>query len=147
MQIPSGVIKFNDMKLLQNTLLTSLLLGSISTFAYTPPGAKPKTEFSKIVSGIITDDYNKPLRDVSIKAVAETSKEHITATSATNGSYSLVLLKPGIYKLVFEKEGYKRVIKEKIKITDKEMPPVMIEMPLLAPYSERGPSLWHFFDS
>lgn len=136
------------MKHLQLTITIALLACSSLALAKTPPGGNlPPDKLSRSLNGTVTDNFNKPVKDVSIKAVAEESKEHVLATSDMNGGYSLQLLKPGTYKLIFEKDGYKKIIKDKVKVGVKEIPNVDIEMPVLAPYSERGPSLWHFFDS
>lgn len=95
------------------------------------------------VSGIVMDmGSKKPLKDVNITAVLNSRKEKTTLTDM-NGGYRFIMLKPGTYKLVFEKEGYKKVIKDRIAVKDKTPLKINIEMPGLL---ERGPSAWYFFD-
>lgn len=97
------------------------------------------------VSGMVMDEDSKPIRDVNITVILQAKKEKMTLTDI-NGGYSFVLLKPGTYKLVFEKEGYKKVIKEKIQVKEKASLQINVEMPGFLPASERGPSPWYFFE-
>jgi len=54
-------------------------------------------------------------------------KEKVVITDGT-GSYAFDDLKPGVYKFVFEKEGYKKVVKEKVCVKVDEGFQLDIEM-------------------
>ena len=101
----------------------------------------------QLVNGTVLDmDSRKPLKDVNITAILQSKKEKVVSTDV-NGGFSFIMLKPGTYKLVFEKEGYKKVIKEKVEVKEKTPLQINVEMPQFIPISERGPSAWHFFES
>ncbi|PWT97706.1 MAG: hypothetical protein C5B52_13445 [Bacteroidetes bacterium] len=100
------------------------------------------------VNGVVMDaDTRKPLKDVNVYAIMNSKKEKV-AISDANGGFSFDDLKPGTYKLVFEKDGYKKIIREKLVIPSTPSAPisVKIEMEESHSASERGPSVWHFFD-
>lgn len=83
------------------------------------PVNKKKKDF---VNGIVSHASNKrPLKDVSVTAYLHTdSKKEISVQTDEAGNYSLDGLKPGTYKLVFEKTGFRRVTKEKIIIKEED---------------------------
>jgi hypothetical protein len=58
----------------------------------------------------------KPLNNVSVTAYFASNKKEKVVVSDGNGNYAFNDLKPGTYKFVFEKDGYKKVTKEKIII-------------------------------
>ncbi|MFT3701519.1 MAG: carboxypeptidase-like regulatory domain-containing protein [Agriterribacter sp.] len=113
-----------------------------------PTGTPPESNIDiQLLNGVVLDmDSRKPLKDVNVTAIYQSKKEKVVSTDI-NGGFSFVMLKPGTYRLVFEKEGYKKVIKEKVEIKEKEPVQMNIEMPQFIPVSERGPSAWHFFES
>mgnify|MGYP001555127835 FL=1 len=129
---------------LRHFILTGILLSS-SFFA------KANLSIGGVdddVNGIVMDaDTRKPLKDVSVIAIMNSRKEKIVI-SDKNGGFSLDDLKPGTYKLVFEKDGYKRITREKVVISSSSSAPILvnIEMEESHTASERGPSVWHFFD-
>ena len=55
-------------------------------------------------------------------------KKEKTVLTDNNGNYSFNDLKPGTYKLVFEKDGFKRVTKDKVIIRSDEGCQLNIEM-------------------
>ncbi len=125
------------------TLSALLALSYLALLAGPVP---PESIHEEVLSGIVMDmSSKKPLKDVNITAVLNSRKER-TASTDMNGGYRFIMLKPGIYKLVFEKEGYKKVIKDSIAVKNKTTLRINIEMPGLTGFSERGPSAWYFFD-
>lgn len=66
-----------------------------------------------IVGGVIHTETKKPLSNVSVTAYSAVKKEKVVYTDA-NGNYSFDELKAGTYKLVFEKEGLKKVVRKKV---------------------------------
>ncbi len=107
-------------------LLVILLLGSMATFANTG-GGKDRKEDPDMTGTIIQSENGRPLKDVYITAYNATRKEK-TALTDINGSFSLADLKPGVYKFVFQKDGFKRVVKEKIILKTNEDYQMNIEM-------------------
>ena len=80
------------------------------------------------MNGVVLEaETGKPMKDVNITAYSSTKKEKVTVSNA-NGSFSLVDLKPGIYKFVFQKEGFEKVIREKMILKPNEGYQLTIQM-------------------
>lgn len=85
-----------------------------------PPGTG--TEENKkidIAGGVLHSETKKPLGNVNVTAYSASKKEKAVLTDG-NGNYSFNDLKTGTYKLVFEKNGFKRVTKDKVIIRSDE---------------------------
>ena len=126
-------------------LLAVSLLGFVAAKANT--GSDPGREGKKVdeINGIIFDSENKkPLKDVTITAYFASKKEKAIQTDET-GNYAFDELKPGTYKFVFEKAGYKKVTKEKVVIKTDETFQLNIEM-IGSNDFEMMPSPFHFSD-
>jgi uncharacterized membrane protein len=106
-------------------LIATFVLGSLIVKANNvdpDPGKK-----DDIMGSVMNAEGKKPLKDVSITAYLSSKKEKVVITDGT-GAYAFDDLKPGIYKFVFEKEGYKKVIKEKVTVKVDEAFQLDIEM-------------------
>lgn len=72
------------------------------------------------VNGIVFQaDNRKPIRDVTITAYA-TGKREKTVSSDGNGNFIFDGLKSGTYRFVFERQGYRKVVKDKVVIRTDE---------------------------
>jgi hypothetical protein len=91
----------------------------------TPNGEETKK--NDIAGGVIHQDTKKPLSNVSVTAYSTTKKEKVVLTDAS-GNYAFTELKPGTYRLVFEKDGFKKVTKDKVIIRSDEGCQLNIEM-------------------
>jgi hypothetical protein len=118
-------------------LISFFILGSCIAKANTGPGKK-----DDIMGSVIGADGKKPLKDVCITAYLCSKKEKVVITDGT-GAYSFDDLKPGVYKFVFEKEGYKKVVKEKVTVKVDEGFQLDIEM-LQDNTTDVMPSTSHF---
>jgi hypothetical protein len=118
-------------------LISFFVLGSLIAKANTDPGKK-----DDIMGSVIGADGKKPLKDVCITAYLCSKKEKVVITDGT-GAYSFDDLKPGVYKFVFEKEGYKKVIREKVTVKVDEGFQLDIEM-LQDTSTDVMPSTSHF---
>jgi hypothetical protein len=74
-------------------------------------GIDGETKKTDVTGGVYHHETKKPLNNVTITAY--TSKKEKVVSSDANGTFSFDDLKPGTYTFVFEKEGYKKVTKEK----------------------------------
>lgn len=92
-------------------LVVVLLLSSLFCFANS--GGKGKKEDPDMIGLVLEAETGKPMKDVNITAYNNSKKERV-ATSMGNGSFELVDLKPGVYKFVFEKNGFEKVVREKL---------------------------------
>jgi hypothetical protein len=92
----------------------------------TDPSAD-ESKKSDIAGGVIHTDTKKPLGNVSVTAYSSSKKEKVVYTDA-NGFYSFSELRAGTYKLVFEKDGYKKVTREKVTIRPDEGCQLNVEM-------------------
>lgn len=101
-------------------LIFILTATSFVASAHITPGAKiTGIKKNDIVGGVIHSETKKPLMNVNVSAYSANKKEG-TAVTDDNGFYYFNDLKPGTYKLVFEKYGFKNVTKEKITIKSDE---------------------------
>jgi len=108
-------------------LLSVCFLGFVSAKA---GGIDPKDINGKKdeLNGIVIHSVSKkPLKDVSVTAYLVSKKEKIAITNE-DGNFSFDELKPGTYKFIFEKSGFKKVTKEKIVIKSDEEFQMNIEM-------------------
>jgi hypothetical protein len=97
------------------TLLSCLTVGA-SLFANANNGiGEENIKKSDMMGCVMHKETRKPLRDVCITAYLASKKEQVIATKV-DGNYSFENLKPGVYKFVFCKEGYKKVIKDNVSI-------------------------------
>jgi uncharacterized protein (DUF2141 family) len=78
----------------------------------TTPGVGEECKKTDIAGGVFHSENKKPLSNVSVTAYASNKKEKAVFTDA-NGNFSFDDLKPGTYKFVFEKAGFRKVTKEK----------------------------------
>ena len=110
-----------------------------------PPGVgENEAKKNDVVGGVYHTDTKKPLENVSVTAYSASKKEKVAITDA-NGNYSFTDLKPGTYKFVFEKGGYKKVTREKIISKVDEAHQLNINMEAHSAFDFMpGPS--HFFD-
>jgi len=112
------------------SLLLTLAFAACAFFARannTDPGAPEDNKKNDIAGGVIHSDSKKPLSNVSVTAYSSNKKEKVVVTDA-NGNYAFSELKPGTYKLIFEKEGYRKVTKEKVTIRPEEGCLLNVEM-------------------
>lgn len=123
------------------TLLITCLLLAGATQVHAETNKPSESVFGKIFS----EDSNKPLKDVTITAVLLNKKEKFTL-SDTDGEYGLSELKPGVYKLIFEKDGYRKVVKEKVTIKANTPIELNVEMEQ-SMFFNLAPSPMHFFQA
>jgi uncharacterized surface anchored protein len=131
---------------MKRTLLILLMSAGCTAAAYANTTPDPGTGKGKKddVNGIVTDsEEKKPLKDVNITAYLSSKKEKIVLTDE-DGGYSFDELKPGTYKFVFEKTGYKKVVKEKVIVKVDEAFQLKVEM-LEDKDSDLMPSPFHFY--
>src|SRR4026209_2983872 len=123
-------------------LLTISLFGFAAAKANAGgPGEGKKDELNGIV---IHSESKKPLKDVSVTAILVSKKEKVVVTDE-EGSFAFDELKPGTYKFIFEKAGFKRITKEKVVIKADEGFQMKIEMIENSDF-DIMPSLLHFSD-
>lgn len=58
------------------------------------------------ISGKVTDEDQKPIRDVLVTATNTTTDAKLNRTSDKRGKFRFMSVEPGAYKLLFELEGY-----------------------------------------
>ena len=97
------------------------------------------------LNGVVThSDSKKPLRDVTVTAYLVSRKEKMVLTD-DEGGFAFDELKPGTYKFVFEKAGFKKVTKEKVVVKTDEAFQLNIEM-IESSSFDLKPSPFHFSD-
>ena len=103
------------MKFAKIILINCFLLAGISLQAKSIYDDPTPVEPEDLYGSVTHAGKDKPLKDVVITAFLQSKREKFTLTNI-QGEYAIDNLPPGTYKLVFEKEGYRKVIKEKIII-------------------------------
>jgi hypothetical protein len=123
-------------------LLVALFLGG--TF-YAKAGDDPGNGKKDDINGVVVNsDNKKPLKDVSVTAYLVSRKEKVEVTD-DGGNFAFDELKPGTYKFVFEKAGFKKVTREKVIIKTDEAFQLNIEM-IESNDFDIMPSPSHFWD-
>ena len=82
---------------------------------------------SDVNGSVIHSETKKPLSNVSVTAYSAIRKEKVVTTD-NNGNFSFTDLKPGTYRVVFEKTGYRKITKDKVVILPDETYQINIEM-------------------
>lgn len=100
---------------------------------------------SDINGKVVKADSKRPLKNVSVTAYPADRKEATIIQTNDDGVYAFDELKPGVYKFVFEKSGYKRIVRDKITIRTDEGFQLDIEMTEHR-VIEVAPSPLHFSD-
>jgi hypothetical protein len=107
-------------------LLFSIFFSFIACYAKANtkgnPGINEVNDASRkndVAGGVTHAESRKPLSNVSVTAYSSSKKEKVVLTDG-NGYYAFSDLKPGTYRLVFEKDGYKKVTKDKVIIRSEE---------------------------
>ena len=107
--------------------LILLLLLLCSVFSFASNGEKGKKEDPDMNGLVVAAETGKPLKDVSVTAYFNAKKEKVV-TSNVNGNFSLTDLKPGVYRFVFQKEGFEKVTREKVVLKQNEDCQLTIQM-------------------
>lgn len=126
------------------TLLIAVFVftATIAT-AGTREGELNRVDPEDVYGSVIHAGKDKPLKDVIITAFLQSKKEKIVLTN-TNGEYGIDNLPAGTYKIVFEKDGFRKVVKEKVIIKPNSGIELNIEME--AKGFDLGPSPFHFIE-
>jgi hypothetical protein len=111
----------------------------------TDPGTPGKKSINEVAGNIYDGDSKKPMSEVTVTAYSANKKEKFVITDEW-GRFEFDELKTGIYKLVFEKEGYRKVVREKVSIKTDETFQMRIEM-IEADGFDLLPSPFQFFDT
>ena len=115
---------------MKRKLLLLAILFSATAFvarANNGPGNGEECAKKDIGGGVVNADTRKPMSNVVVTAYTNSKKEKATTTD-NSGNYSFNDLKPGTYKLVFEKSGFRKVTKDKVVIRGDEGSMLNVEM-------------------
>lgn len=107
-------LKTTRMKMRILLLGSFIIGGSLVADANNGIGAE-STKKSDIMGCVLHRETKKPLRNVSITAYNGSGKEQVIHTNG-HGNYAFENLRPGVYRFVFQKDGYKKVVKDKVYI-------------------------------
>jgi hypothetical protein len=92
-----------------------------------PAPSTVKGKKDDLVGFVVQSEGKKPIKDVNVTAYLVSKKEKMVLTGE-DGTYAFDDLKPGTYKFVFEKAGFKKVTKEKVVVKTDEAFQLNIEM-------------------
>ncbi|MBI1342385.1 MAG: hypothetical protein GC171_05540 [Terrimonas sp.] len=122
-----------------------LAYGAVQASGNNNDNETPGKKVNEINGSVLVSSSKKPIENVSVTAYMTSKKEKVVITD-TNGNYAFDDLKPGVYKFVFEKEGYKKVTKENVAIKTDEAFLLNIEM-ITSEGTQLFPSPFHFMDN
>ncbi len=115
----------------KSILLAFSLMGFVVAKANNGPGdglsAGQAGKKDEVNGTVVHSETKKPLKDVTVTAYLVSKKEKISATNEI-GEFAFDELKPGTYKFVFEKAGFRKVTKEKVVVKTDEAFQMNIEM-------------------
>lgn len=126
-------------------LIAICTMGCLQSKASGIDPGNPGKNINEVAGNIFDGESKKPLKEVIVTAYSVNKKEKFVLTDEF-GRFEFDELKSGIYKLVFEKEGYRKVVKEKVVIKTDETFQMRIEM-IEAEGFDLMPSPFHFFDT
>jgi len=115
---------------MKHKLFFLTIVFAAASFAARANSTDPTSDENKkadIAGGVSHIESKKPLGNVSVTAYSTSKKEKVVYTDA-HGYYSFNELKAGTYRLVFEKEGFRKVTREKVTIRPDEGCQLNIEM-------------------
>lgn len=122
--------------------VAGLLLGSCSIWAADDPGRETAKKKEDVAGTVLHAETKKPLKDVSVTAYLSSRKEKSLVTDE-EGAFSFEDLKPGKYKFVFEKDGYRKVTREAVVAKTEETFLIEVELPEIRDFYLQ-PSPFHF---
>ncbi len=112
--------------LLRNMARCLGAVGLVFMFALAPVLAQ--TGANTGLTGRVTDPTGASLPDTTVTATrVDTGEQRIVKTSST-GDWEVRFLSPGIYRLVFEARGFKRLVRDGVSVTTAEMATVNVEL-------------------
>ena len=123
-------------------LLAVSLLGFVVAKANTIDPADGNGKKDDLNGTVVYSETKKPIKDVTITAYLLSKKEKSVITDE-EGNFAFDELKPGTYKFIFEKAGFKRITKDKVVIKSDEGFQMKIEMIENADF-DIMPSPFHF---
>lgn len=107
---------FMKSKLFLLTLFTTFTF----LFAKANNGVEESTKKVDVAGGVYHSETKKPLSSVSVTVYSAPNKKEKIIYTDVDGSYTFYDLKAGTYKFVFEKEGFKKVVKEHVVVKEDE---------------------------
>jgi hypothetical protein len=120
-------------------------LGCLQSKAADIDPLNPGKSINEVAGNIFDGESKKALKEVTVTAYSANKKEKFVITDEF-GRFEFDELKTGIYKLVFEKDGYRKVVKEKVSLKTDETFQMRIEM-IEADGFDLMPSPFQFFDT
>lgn len=120
-------------------------LGCLQSRANDIEPGNPGKSVNEVAGNIFDGDSKKALKEVTVTAYSANKKEKFVITDEF-GRFEFDELKTGVYKLVFEKEGYRKVVKEKVSVKADETFQMRIEM-IESDGFDLMPSPFQFFDT
>ena len=126
-------------------LIAICMMGCIQSRANNIDPRTPGKSINEVAGNIVDGDSKRALGEVTVTAYSANKKEKFVITDEW-GRFEFDELKTGIYKLVFEKEGYRKIVREKVAIKTDETFQMRIEM-IEADGFDLLPSPFQFFDT
>jgi hypothetical protein len=127
-----------------NLVLLILFIGVASLAKANTGTGEESAKKADILGGVYNYDSKKPLSSVTVTVYSAARKEQTVVTDE-EGLYSFDDLKAGTYKFVFEKDGYRRVTREKVVVQPDAGVQLNIEMSKHTAF-ELIPGPYHFSD-
>lgn len=108
-------------------LTLSFIIAAFWAQARNTNGQATPIKKNDIAGSVTHSQTKKPLGNVSVTAYSTAKKQKVMTTD-NNGNFYFNGLEPGTYRFVFQKDGFKKVTKEKIVVRPEETFQINIEM-------------------
>ena len=82
------------------------------------------------LTGLVKDPMERAVAAASVSIVNEDTGFRRVAHSSTQGRYTLASLQPGFYKIIVRKEGFRTVVRSRVKLDVSEPAHVDFQLPL-----------------
>jgi hypothetical protein len=126
-------------------LFAICIVGCLQSKAADIDPVNPGKSINEVAGNIFDGESKKALKEVTVTAYSANKKEKFVITDEF-GRFEFDELKTGTYKLVFEKDGYRKIIKHNVSVKTDETFQLRIEM-LEADGFDLMPSPFQFFDT
>ncbi len=103
------------------------ITGCLNSKASGAENKEPGKIINEVTGSVLDGETKKPLKEVTVTAYFNSKKEKFVMTDEF-GHFDFDELKSGVYKLIFEKDGYKKITREKVNIKADETFQMRIEM-------------------
>ncbi len=115
---------------MKSIVCRALLIGGVIAATLATANPAWSQEFRATITGRITDNAGAVLPGVTVTATNSQTNEVASAATNSEGAYLLPFLKPGVYKVTAELEGFSKYEQDKVELEVGQARTINIELPV-----------------